>query len=84
MGNCLMGSEFWFCRRHGFNPCVWNMPWRRKQQPAPVFWLGKSHGQRSLARVQGVSKSRHNFMTNKTEFQFCKTGRILELGCPTM
>ena len=25
------------------------MPWRRKRQPSPVFLLGKSHGQRSLA-----------------------------------
>ena len=25
------------------------MPWRRKWQPTPVFLLGKSHGQRSLA-----------------------------------
>ena len=24
-------------------------PWRRKWQPTPVFWSGKSHGQRSLA-----------------------------------
>ena len=24
-------------------------PWRRKWQPTPVFLLGKSHGQRSLA-----------------------------------
>jgi len=23
-------------------------PWRRELQPAPVFLLGKSHGQRSL------------------------------------
>ena len=24
------------------------IPWKRKRQPAPVFLLGKSHGQRSL------------------------------------
>ena len=24
------------------------VPWRRKWQPTPVFWPGKSHGQRSL------------------------------------
>ena len=30
---------------------TWNgkIPWRRKWQPTPVFLLGKSHGQRSLA-----------------------------------
>ena len=27
----------------------WKIPWRRKWQPAPVCFLGKSHGQRSLA-----------------------------------
>ena len=26
-----------------------NENWRRKWQPTPVFWPGKSHGQRSLA-----------------------------------
>ena len=36
------------CRRHGFNPWVRKMPWRRKWQPTPVFLPGKSHGQRSL------------------------------------
>ena len=28
---------------------VGKIPWRRKWQPTPVFLLGKSHGQRSLA-----------------------------------
>ena len=37
------------CRRHGFNPWVGNIAWRRKRQPTPVFLPGKSHGQRSLA-----------------------------------
>ena len=38
------------CRRLGFDPWVRKIPWRRKQQPTPVFWPGKSHGQRrSLA-----------------------------------
>ena len=35
--------------RLGFNPWAGKMPWRRKWQPTPVFLLGKSHGQRSLA-----------------------------------
>ena len=37
------------CRRHGFDPWVRRIPWRRKWQPTPVFLPGKSHGQRSLA-----------------------------------
>ena len=36
------------CRRHGFEPWVWKIPWRRKWQPTPVFLPGKSHWQRSL------------------------------------
>ena len=37
------------CRTCGFNPWVGKISWRRKWQPIPVFFLGKSHGQRSLA-----------------------------------
>ena len=29
----------------------------RKWQPTPVFWSGKSHGQRSLACDHGIAKS---------------------------
>ena len=32
----------------GFDPRVGKIPWRRKWQPAPVFWPGESHGQRRL------------------------------------
>ena len=35
-------------RRCGFHPWVGKIPWRRAWQPTPVFWPGKSHGQRSL------------------------------------
>ena len=36
-------------RRHGFDPWVGKIPWRRKRQHIPVFLPGKFHGQRSLA-----------------------------------
>ena len=36
-------------KRHGFDPWVGKIPWRRKQQPTPVFLPGEPHGQRSLA-----------------------------------
>ena len=36
------------CRRHGFDPWVRKIPWRRKWQLTPVFPPGKSHGQKSL------------------------------------
>ena len=40
---------------------VRKIPWRRKWQPTPVFFLGESHGQRSLEgynlSVHGVAKN---------------------------
>ena len=42
------------CRRCEFEPWAGKIPWRRKQQPTPVFLSGKSHGHRSLA---GYAKS---------------------------
>ena len=39
-------------------------PWRRKQQPTPVFLPGKSHGQRSLvATVHGGHRVGHSLAT---------------------
>ena len=35
-------------RRPGFDPWVGKIPWKRKQQPIPIFLPGESHGQRSL------------------------------------
>ena len=65
-----MGLPWWLsgkepsyqCRRHkrhGFDPWVWKIPWRRVRQPTPVFLPGESHGQRSLVGyiVCGVAKS---------------------------
>ena len=36
-------------KRHGFNPWVRKIPWRRAWQPTSVFLPRESHGQRSLA-----------------------------------
>jgi len=36
-------------KRHGFDPWVRKIPWRRKWQPTSVFLPGKFLGQRSLA-----------------------------------
>ena len=35
-------------RRHGFDPLVGKIPWRRPWQPTPVFLPGESHGQGNL------------------------------------
>ena len=52
----VIGLSWWFsgkesacqCRRCGFDLWVGKIPWRRKQQPTPVFLPGEFHGQRSL------------------------------------
>ena len=35
-------------KRHGFNPQVWKIPWRKAWQRTLVFLPGESYGQRSL------------------------------------
>ena len=35
-------------KRHGLDPLVGEITWRRKCQPTPIFLLGKSPGQRKL------------------------------------
>ena len=35
-------------KRHGFDPWVGKIPWRRKWQSTPALLTGKSHGWRSL------------------------------------
>ena len=35
-------------KRCRFDPWVGKTPWRKAQQPTPVFLLGESNGQRSL------------------------------------
>ena len=41
-------------RGPGFDPWVRKMPWRKKQQPTPVFLPGETHGPRSLAGLQSM------------------------------
>ena len=36
-------------KRHGFDPWVGKIPWRRAWKPTPVFLSGASHGQRNQA-----------------------------------
>ena len=50
------------CRKHGFDPCIRKICWRRKWQPTPVFLPGKSHGQRSLVDYSPKEcRLRHNW-----------------------
>ena len=62
----LLGLPWWLrgqsiCRQCGFNPWVRKIPWRRAQQPTPVFLLGVFYGQRSLAGYSPYShKIKHD------------------------
>ena len=58
------------CRRYKrprLNPCVRNIPWRRKWQPASVFLPGGFHGQRGLA---GYSPGATKSWTSLSDFHF--------------
>ena len=53
-------------RRHQrcrFNPWVGKIPWRRKWYPTPIFLLGESHGQKSLADYSpwGLQRAGHDW-----------------------
>ena len=75
------------CRRSGFDPWVRKIPWRREQQPTPVFLPGESHGQRSLVgcRPWGWRESditewlTHATYSAKVLFIFCQDVRVC---CP--
>ena len=55
-GELVHGLPWWLssrestsqCRRHGFDPWVGMIPWRRAWPPTPVSLPGEAHGQRSL------------------------------------
>ena len=54
-------------RRHGFDPWVRKIPWRRKWQSTPIFLPGKFHGQRSLVgyRLWGHERVGHDLATKQ-------------------
>ena len=45
-------------KRHGFDPWVRKIPWRRAWQRTSVFLPGESHGQRSLGGLQSTGSQR--------------------------
>ena len=76
-------------KRHGFDPWIGKIPWRKAWQPTPVFWPGESHGQRSLVGYspQGHAESdvtesdlahthAHNPTTNPAPTMTIFNGRI--------
>ena len=55
------------CRRHGFDPWLGKIPWRRKWQPTPVFLPREPHGQRNMAGYSpwGHKSVRYNLVTKQ-------------------
>ena len=45
-------------RRHGFDPCVRKILWRRAWQPTPVFLLGESPWTEKPGRLQSMGSQR--------------------------
>ena len=69
-------------RRHGFDPWVRKIPWRRKWEPTPVFLPGKSHGQRSLVgyRPLGHTESDMALESKPSPHQFSSVAQ----SCPPL
>ena len=57
------------CRRPGFDPWVGKIPWRRKWQPTPVLFPGKSHGRRSLVGYSPWGRKESD-TTERLRFRF--------------
>ena len=72
------------CRRCGFNPWVWKIPWRREWQPTLVFLPKKPNGQRSLVGYspRGLKESDTTEHTAQSLF-LCVYIRVLcaRYGC---
>ena len=49
-------------KRHGFNPWVRKIPWRRAWQHTPVLLPGESHGQRNLAGFSTQSRIKQDMI----------------------
>ena len=60
-------------RHTRFNPCVGKTPWRRAEQPTPVFLPGESHGQRNLV---GYSPWGHESNTSEETLHIKNINRV--------
>ena len=67
------------CRRPWLKPWVRKIPWRRKWQSTPLFLLGESHGQRSLAGYSPCHcRVGYDWATNtQCSFWVCCTHEVL-------
>ena len=69
------------CRRHGLNPWVGKISWRRKRQPTPLLLPGKTHGQSRQVgyRPWSDKRIRHDLQLNNNN-QFSSVAQ----SCPTL
>ena len=68
----LSGEEsVCLCRRCRFHLWVGKSMWRRKRQPTPVFLLGKSYGQKSLAGYSPWGCRVKHHLVTKQQPQTC-------------
>ena len=66
------------CRRHGFDPWIGKIPWRRKWQPTPVFLPEKLCGRRSLAGYSPcIAKNRTRLSNWACAQQHLRLGHFL-------
>ena len=63
-------------KRHGFDPQVRKIPWRRAQQPTPVFLPGESHGQRSPGGYSPQGHTESDMTQHKHTKIYCTTQEI--------
>ena len=73
----LSGKEFTCqcrrCRRHGFNPWIRKIPWRRKWQPTPALLPGKFHGQQKpTSQSMGLQRVRYDWVSDHTHIYWGK------------
>ena len=85
---CTSGEEpACQCRRHkrcGFHPWVEKIPWRRKWQPTPVFFSGKSMDRGTWwATVHSIAKSRTWLRHLNIALFFFFFGCLWDLNSPT-
>ena len=67
-------------QRHGFDPWVGEIPWRRAWQHTPVFLPGESHRQRSLVASQRVRHDWSDLPCTSTHILDRHTNLIVQMG----
>ena len=68
-------------KRHGFDPWIRKIRWRKAWQATPVFLLGKSHGQRSLVGYSPWGPKKSQTGLKRLSMHSCKHGHVLQFDC---